>query len=168
MATDRAMTQPARRMVDSPTMSSPPVAVIDALNGLLEAEQGSVFRFMGEGSPYLSRASADVRRPLLQMVEANRRYVMALASMIQRLGGEPVPRPVRTEEQYLAFLSLKFLLPKLVNEKVLILQRYDNVLRQIPDSPPEVIALLQAHQAECRAQLEQLEKASADVIAASR
>src|SRR5437773_1512468 len=44
-------------MVDSATMTSPPVAVVDALNSLLEAEQSSVFRFMGEGSPYLSRAS---------------------------------------------------------------------------------------------------------------
>jgi len=147
---------------------SPPAAVIDALNSLLEAEQGSVFRFMGEGSPYLSRASAEVRRPLQQMVDANRRYVMALADMIQRLGGEPVPRPVRPEEQYLAFLSLKFLLPKLVDEKILILQRYENALRRVPDAPPEVIALLKSHQAECRAQLEQLKKASDDVIAASK
>ena len=98
-------------------MSSPPVAVVDALNSLLEAEQGSVFRFMGEGSPYLSRASADVRRPLQEMVQLNHQYVMELAEMIQRLGGEPVPRQIRPEEQYLAFLSLKFLLPKLVDEK---------------------------------------------------
>jgi len=157
----------AGRMVDSQTMA-PPVAVIDALNSLLEAELGSVFRFMGEGSPYLSRATADVRRPLQQMVDSNHRYVMALANMIQRLGGEPVARPVRPEEQYLAFLSLKFLLPKLVDEKMLILQRYDNALRRIPDAPPEVIELLERHQEECRAQLEQLKKASEDVIAASR
>ena len=154
-------------MVDSRTMA-PPVAVIDALNSLLEAELGSVFRFMGEGSPYLSRATADVRRPLQQMVEANERYVMALASMIQRLGGEPVTRMVRTEEQYLAFLSLKFLLPKLVDEKVLILQRYENVLRRIPDAPPEVLELLRMHQAECREALQTLRKASEDVIAASK
>ena len=147
---------------------APPVAVIDALNSLLEAEQGSVFRFMGEGSPYLSRASADVRRPLQGMVEANQRYVMALASAVQRLGGEPVTRTVRPEEQYLAFLSLKFLLPKLVDEKVLILQRYENVLRQIPDGPPEVLELLREHQAECREALATLRKASEDVIAASK
>ena len=150
-------------------MTSPPVAVVDALNSLLEAEQNSVFRFMGEGSPYLSRATAEVRRPLQEMVESNRRYVMALASMIQRLGGEPVPRQVRTEEQYLAFLSLKFLLPKLVNEKTLILQRYENTLKGLPkDSPPEVAAMLRAHQVECRGQLEALKKAARDVLTASR
>ena len=150
-------------------MTSPPVAVVDALNSLLEAEQNSVFRFMGDGSPYLSRATADVRRPLQEMVEANSRYVMELASMIQRLGGQPAPRQVQAEEQYLAFLSLKFLLPKLVNEKVLILQRYENTLRGLPaDAPPEVAAMLRSHQAECRSQLEVLKKASDDVIAASR
>ena len=161
--------QGAGRMVNSPTMSSPPVAVIDALNSLLEAEQNSVFRFMTEGSPYLSRASADVRRPLQLMVEANQRYVMALANLIQRLGGDPRPRQVRPEEQYLAFLSLKFLLPKLVDEKTLILQRYENVLRSLPpDAPPEVDDLLRRHQTECRTQLELLKKAAADVISASR
>jgi hypothetical protein len=127
-----------------------------------------VFRFMGEGSPYLSRASADVRRPLQQMVEANQRHVMALASMIQALGGEPAPRPVRMEEQYLAFLSLKFLLPKLVDEKSLIIQRYENALRQVPDAPPEVIQLDRSLQAEHRADLEVLKKAAEDVIAASQ
>jgi hypothetical protein len=150
-------------------MSSPPAAVIDALNSLLEAEQGSVFRFMGEGSPYLSRATADVRRPLQEMVEANKRSVMVLASMIQSLGGQPIPRQVRPEEQYLAFLSLKFLLPKLVNEKMLILQRYENALRGLPpDAPPEVGAMLRAHQVECRAQLELLKSAAESVIAKSR
>src|SRR5215210_3045179 len=131
-------------MVESPTMSSPPVAVVDALNSLLEAEQGSVFRFMGEGSPYLSRATADVRRPLQEMVEANKRHVAALGTTVQRLGGYPAPRAVRSEEQYLAFLSLKFLLPKLVDEKGLIVRRYDNALRAIPDAPPEVTRLLRA------------------------
>ena len=159
--------QTGRRMVESAAVS-PPVAVIDVLNSLLEAEQNSVFRFMGEGSPYLSRASADVRRPLQEMVEANRRYVMELGSMIQRLGGEPVPRRLQMEEQYLAFLSLKFLLPKLVDEKVLILQRYENALKRVADGPPEVIDLLRRHQADCRDMLEKLKKASEDVIAASR
>jgi hypothetical protein len=150
-------------------MSSPPAAVVDALNSLLEAEQGSVFRFMGEGSPYLSRATADVRRPLQEMVEANKRHVAALGSLVQRLGGFPVPRSVRAEEQYLAFLSLKFLLPKLVDEKQLIIRRYDNALRAMPaDAPPEVTRLLRAIQSEHKANAEVLKKSAADVIAASR
>jgi len=149
-------------------MTSPPVAVVDALNSLLEAEQSSVFRFMGEGSPYLSRATADVRRPLQGMVNANQRHVAALGTMVQRLGGFPVPRPVRPEEQYLAFLSLKFLLPKLVNEKELIWRRYENALRALQDAPPEVTRLLRAIQSEHKAHAEVLRKAAQEVIAASR
>jgi hypothetical protein len=140
------------------------------LNSLLEAEVGSVFRFMGEGSPYLSRATADVRRPLQGMVEANARHAGNLARAIQDLGGEPVPRGVRSEEQYLAFLSLKFLLPKLVDEKSLIIQRYENALRGLTavGAPPHVIDLVRQQQAEQRAHLEVLKKAAEDVIAASR
>lgn len=149
-------------------MPSPPVAVVDALNSLLEAEQSSVFRFMGEGSPYLSRATADVRRPLQEMVEANLRHVAALGTMVQRLGGYPNPRPVRSEEQYLAFLSLKFLLPKLVTEKELIIRRYDNALRAIPEPPAEVVRLLRMIQADHRAHVDVLKKSAQAVIAASR
>jgi hypothetical protein len=155
-------------MVDSPTMPSPPVAVVDALCSLLEAEQGSVFRFMGEGSPYLSRATADVRRPLAEMVEANARHVSNLATMVQALGGFPPPRSVRPEEQYLAFLSLKFLLPKLVDEKGLIIRRYENALRSLADAPPEVTRMLRGHIAEHKGHLEVLKKSAQDVIAASR
>src|SRR5947208_16698725 len=115
--------QTARRMVESPAMS-PPAAVIDALNSLLEAEQGSVFRFMGEGSPYLSRAAAEVRRPLAEMVTSTDRRAGELFSLIESLGGSPIPRGLRPEEQYLAFLSLKFLLPKLVTERELTIPRY--------------------------------------------
>ena len=149
-------------------MTSPPVAVVDALNSLLEAEQASVFRFMGEGSPYLSRATADVRRPLQEMVEANKRHIAALGSMVERLGGLPAPRPVRPEEQYLAFLSLKFLLPKLVGEKELISRRYDNALRALQDAPPEVTRLLRAIQFEHKSHAEVLRKAAQEVIDASR
>src|SRR5437762_9127424 len=95
--------------------ASSPEAVVDTLNSLLEAELNSIFRFMGEGSPYLSRATVEVRRPLQEMVLAERRRAGELANMVDALGS--VPRAmmgVRRDEQYLAFLSLKFLLPKLV------------------------------------------------------
>src|SRR5690349_5775815 len=115
------------------TMPATPAAVVDILNGLLESELASVFRFMGEGSPYLSRATAEVRRPLSEMVQTNQRHVMELGQLIDSLGGVPIPRPLRAEEQYLAYLSLKFLLPKLVTEKQLTIQRYLNAQRALPD-----------------------------------
>lgn len=150
-------------------MSSEPVAIIDALNSLLESQLNSVFRFMGQGTPYLSRATADVRKPLADMVAANERHCRELAEMIHALGGHPLPRSLRPEEQYLAYLSLKFLLPKLADSKELEIRRYENTIKALgPNAPPEVIALLRRQQAEHRAQLEVLKKKAEEVIAASR
>ena len=148
-----------------------PVATIDVLNGLLEAEMNSVFRFMGEGSPYLSRATAEVRRPLQEMVQTVNRRVMELADAIDRLGGVPIPGPrgIDPEEQYLAFLSLKFLLPKLVSAKHLAIERYDNAIKAIramrDNNDADVIDLLTAHLSEHHAQLAVLERAAAEVAA---
>src|SRR5438552_16894699 len=95
-----------------------PAHVIDALNGLLEAEVNSVFRFISDSSPYLSRATAEVRQRMAACPEISRRHARELADLIVALGGTPTPRQMpRMEDQYLAYLSLKFLLPKLVTEK---------------------------------------------------
>src|SRR3954464_2198259 len=78
----------------SRTMSSTavPVAVVDLLTSLLEAELGSIFRFMGEGSPYLSRATVEVRRPLQEMVLAERRRAADLAALAEAItGASPSP-----------------------------------------------------------------------------
>ncbi len=150
-------------MLHSATMpQSAPLAVIDALNGLLEGELNSVFRFMDEGSPYLSRATVEVKRPLEAMIQTNGRHAGELANLIEALGGYPLPRSIRPEEQYLAFLSLKFLLPKLANEKQFTIERYENALRAIADAPPDVTDLLRSHIATHRRDLDVLNKAAAD------
>jgi len=150
------------------TMQTPttPAAVVDALNSLLEAELNSMFRFMGEGSPYLSRATVEVRRPLQEMVIAEKRRAGELADLIDSLGSVPVPTVgIRRDEQYLAFLSLKFLLPKLVNEKRLHIERYENALKGLKQGqfPREVDSLLQSHLSELRSELSALEGAAAHV-----
>jgi len=147
-------------------MPAAPAAVIDTLNSLLEAELNSIFRFLTEGSPYISRATAELRAPLNQMVQANQRRARDLAALIERLGGVPVPPSIQPEEQYLAFLTLKFLLPKLVDAKRLMIQRYENALRAIREvAPAEAIDLLRAHIAEDQQHLRILEKAAADLAA---
>src|SRR5262249_1692136 len=100
-------------------MSASPIATIDVLNSLQDPGPTSIFRFMGEGYPYLKRATAEVKQPLHEMVETIHPRVLRLAELIERLGGVPdsAPRGIDREEQYLAFLSLKFLLPKLVEAK---------------------------------------------------
>ncbi len=156
-------------MTETRSKSSASAAVVDALCSLLEAELNSVFRFMDEGSPYLSRATADIRKPLHEMVAATHRRAGALADMIQSLGTVPVPAAsLRSAEQYLAFLSLKFLLPKLVTEEQLLLSRYENALRANPSAPPQVKELLEACIAEHRKQLGVLEHAAAEVAGEKR
>src|SRR3954454_21669974 len=92
--------RPEPPVVHSPAMSSAPVAVVDALNSLLESQQNSIIRFMGEGSPYLTRASAEVSRPLAEMLNNNLRRCNDLYTAIEALGGEPRSRTVQPEEQY--------------------------------------------------------------------
>src|SRR5438093_5642675 len=98
----------ATRATRTSTMTSTaPVAIIDLLSSLLEAELNSIFRFMGEGSPYLSRATVEVRRPLQEMVLAERRRARELADLIESLGTVPTPATgPRRDEQYLSYLSL--------------------------------------------------------------
>jgi hypothetical protein len=149
-------------------MTGAPVAVIDALDGLLEAELTSIFRVMGEGSPYLSRANSEIRRPLNAMVLAGQRRARELAKLIESLGGTPSPGTIQPEEQYLAYLTLKFLLPKLADAKKLIIERYENTLRAMKGAPPSVPDLLNSHIAEMKAEQQVLEKAAAEVIAQAK
>ena len=67
------------------------------------------------------------------MVAANDRHAGELADLIESPRRRPRARVgLSREEQYLAFLSLKFLLPKLVDEKQLTIQRYENALAADP------------------------------------
>ena len=126
-------------------MSSGPVAIVDSLNSLLDAEANSLFRFMDEGSPYLGRTTAEMRKPLLEMVATGEKHMIELGEMVESLNGVPHSRHVKPEEQYLAYLSIKFLLPKLLEDKKLMIERYSNVKTTMAGAPPEVIDLLDRH-----------------------
>jgi len=145
-------------------MSNVPEAIIDTLNGLLEAEVNSIFAFVMNGSPYLGQASAELRQMMEQMDKVCRQHRKRLADLIESLGGVPrVRNRVPVEEQYLSYLSLKFLLPKLVLEKDLLLTRFENAQATICKEYPQVIAALEQIETEQRHYLELLKKAAADV-----
>src|SRR5262249_34564832 len=98
-------------------------------------------------------------RPLNQMLLSSRRRAMELAEMIDRLGGQPPLPPVQPEEQYLAFLTIKFLLPKLAEAKRLIIERFVNTLQSLRgQAPGDVIELLESQLAEHRADLTVLQE----------
>jgi hypothetical protein len=136
-------------------------SVLDVLYGLLEAEEGSVFRFMRQGNPYLTRATVEMRGRVEQMAETSDRHAAELAALIDALGGTVRLATVQPENQYLAFLSLKFLLPKLAEAKRRMIERYDNALRALKGAPAAVSELLQAHVARHREEAAMLQAAVA-------
>jgi hypothetical protein len=141
--------------------TSPPAAVIDALNALLESQQNSIIRFMGDSSPYLGGAPPGIRQLLRELLDNNLRRSEELYREIEKLGGSPRPRGLQPEEQYLSYLSLKFLVPKIVDAKELIIRRYENALRAMRNAPADVIGLLERQLAEHRAELGELKVAGA-------
>jgi hypothetical protein len=88
------------------------------------------------------------------------RRAVELGELIERIGGTTHPRPVQPENQYLAFLSLKFLLPKLAEAKRTTIERYENALRAIKGAPAEVIGVLERQLGEHREDLVALEAAA--------
>jgi hypothetical protein len=144
-------------------MTTPSVAVIDALNSLLEAEVNSIFHFVGEGSPYLKNATPEMRRELESMRQHLDQHERDLADLIRRLGGPPShpPKP-DPDEQFLAYLSLKFLLPKLVDAKQLMIDRYEHA-RGVVAGNADAIRMLETHLAEMRADLTALKRVAAEV-----
>ena len=145
--------------------------VVDALNALYESEQDSIFRVMGERSPYLAKAPDNVRRALEDVRVSTERQGADLIALIRHVGGTPPPGhpPQANEEPMLGLLSLRFLLPKLVDEKSLCIKRYDNALRAIGRAaPPDVAEALRAIQAENSTHRETLQRLADEVIAASR
>lgn len=143
------------------------IAVVDALNSLLEAEADSIFRVMGEGSPYLERLPESLRPAILQLAADANRHARDLRHLIVELGGTPVHTDhIRPDEHYLKFLPPKFLLPKLIGAKKLCISRYENTLASIErQATPAVLNMLTKHLAEYEADLKTLERLAANVEA---
>src|SRR5262245_27111147 len=98
-------------MTQTTDMTASP-ASIEALTTLLDTERTSILRFMDEGSPHLTRATVALRKRVDAMYRANARRVGQLVTTIESLGGGIRPPGVQREDQYLAFLDLKFIIPK--------------------------------------------------------
>ncbi len=148
-------------------MATLSVAVVDALNSLLEAEANSIFHYVGPGSPYLDHAGPKVRKPLEEMSRHLDQHARELTDLVRRLGGEPSNQPTPdAEDQFLSLLSLKFLLPKLVEAKELMIRRYQSVMRAV-EGTPEVAQILDNHLEEIQRDLKVL-KETASLVAAGK
>jgi len=132
--------------------------IIDLISDLLQSEQAGAFHFMTEADPYINRAEAELRRPLLEMIKSTLRREGELAAVIDELGSTPPPPAVSKENQYLAFLSVDFLLPKLRDAKLASIRNYEKALR-IASENEMVVGVLEQHLREHRAELEQIDRA---------
>src|SRR5882724_11058022 len=132
--------------------------IIDLLSDLLQCEQAGPLHFMPESDPHINRAEAELRRPLLEMIKSIRRREGELAAVIDELGSSPPPPAVSKENQYLAFLSVDFLLPKLRDAKLASIRNYEKALKLVDDDEM-VNSVLEQHLREHRTELEHIEKA---------
>jgi hypothetical protein len=105
-------------------------------------ELSSAFRILGDSGTYLDRSTASIRRPLAEMIAASHRRVNELAKLIDDLGGIPIARGLQIEEQNLAYLSLKFLLPRLVGAKELAIERWKRARDLLGGRAPKAAVVL--------------------------
>ena len=142
-------------------MVTVPEFVIDTLNGLLEAEANNVFRVVAKISPHVNTAEASIRDPIAELRQLSGRHERELTDLIVNLGGIPqADREDRPGDQNLPFLSLKFLMPKLVAEKDLILTRYENAKARLGTEYPDLVTTLARIEGEQRHFLEVLGRAA--------
>jgi hypothetical protein len=132
--------------------------VIDVLSDLLDLELSSLFQFLSSTSIYLDKSTAAMRKPLAEMIAASHRRAAELSKLIADLGSTQIPRASPAEELYEAYLSLKYLLPRLINEKELTIARYEAAKLSLGDRSPEANAFVQKHLSEHHAEMAILQR----------
>ena len=97
------------------------------------------------------------------------RQAREISDLIRQSGDDPSSAlETKPQEQYLSHLSLRFLLPKLVEAKQLCVQRYENALAAIEKlASPSVVAVLKKHLAEAQSELAILHRIAAEVSGAT-
>ena len=152
-----------RRVLHWRTPMTTPSAVVDTLYGLLEAEQASPFRFATESSPYSGRAGPELKVALAYIAAADTRRASELWRLVERLGGSPRQRRLQPADQFLAYVSIHFLLPKLVEAKALLLNHYRYALADLVKHRSPASAAIKVYLSEHAAEMEVLRDAAESV-----
>jgi len=122
--------------------------VIAVLRGLLGAERSSVVRFMGSAEIYAGRGEAGRLHAVEQLSAACSRHEAELVAMIEELGSPPGFAPVPTDYQYLAYLSLEHLRPRIIEAARDALARYEAAIASLDLDHPSQVAALKAQLAD--------------------
>jgi hypothetical protein len=137
----------------------PTFDVANAVDRLLAAERGDAFGFLAGAGAYVGHSAA-VWAKVQQVLAAGRHRQAELAALLETLGAMPRAGAFSADVQYLAFLSMDFLLPKLIAAKQQSIRRYEDALEQIGDANAPVAAVLSRHLEEHRAELATLRNQS--------
>jgi hypothetical protein len=125
------------------------------LDALLTGERTDAFGFLASSSPYVGHSAA-AWRTVQTILAASRQRQLELAAMLDAMGVMPRPGTFPPETQYLAFLSMEFLLPKLIEAKERSIRQYEMALTQTGDENQHVTSVLARHLEEHRAELDLL------------
>ena len=128
-------------------------AAVDAatlLTALYWAESQSLLAQLVEKQPYLTRSEARWRKSLLEMIARSRHFGDDLMAVMAKLPG---PRLVETHQHSAetvaavdwAFLSLDFLLPRLIASKQNLLTIYESAVAQLTGAPVALTEMLRRH-----------------------
>ena len=129
--------------------------VTATLEQLLRSSETNIVHFLPDAYPYIQAGAPDIGPVIQAMVTGDHRREGELAGLIDDLGGVLAPPPVSTEQQFLAFLEVGFLLPKLADARMALIAQYDQAMAAV-SSAPVVVAVLQAHRAELAKDLDSL------------
>jgi len=128
----------------------------EILDRLLAGECGDAFGFVSEAEPYVGRSGAAGWHRIQRMLAAGKRRQALLASHLEDLGATPRPACSSAANQYLAFLSMEFVLPKLIEAKQRSIRSYEQAIAEAGDSNAAVADLLATNLEEHRQELQVL------------
>ncbi len=135
-------------------------SIAEVLNDLLASEHGSPFASVVRSTPHLGQRGLDVGRAIKYIATADARRAADLWSLIDSLGLEALPG--RHHHQAEAYLSIAYVLPKLIDAKQRVLQQYREAIAALGEGTPSIAAILKRHLTEHAGELEVLAEAIAE------
>jgi hypothetical protein len=117
--------------------------VIGMLSGLLAQERRAVFHYLGESGAYIRGPWASLRKALERMVREARENEMELGELIEARGEVVRPVAVNMEMQNLPYLSVDYLMPKLVQAKLKSIAAYEAAIAAAAEA--DVVVVLARH-----------------------
>lgn len=109
-------------------------SLADQLCSLLAEEQDSVFVFLARCGSYAGKRG-DLARLVCEIAQSSNSRAAELWQLLDELEAPPRPCGVHADRQYLAYLSLQFLLPQLLQAERDVLGRCETARAAAAEHP---------------------------------